>query len=53
MATLVFGALGSALGGPLGGAIGSLIGRAIDREIIGVSEREGARLKELAVSTSS
>lgn len=53
MATLVFGALGTLVGGPLGGAVGSLIGRELDRQIIGAPAREGARLKELAVSTSS
>lgn len=53
MATLVFSALGTLVGGPLGGAIGSLIGREVDRAIIGPTTREGARLKELPVSTSS
>jgi hypothetical protein len=53
MATLVLGALGTVVGGPLGGAIGSLIGSQVDRSIIGGSQREGPRLKELGVSTSS
>jgi hypothetical protein len=53
MATLVFTALGTALGGPIGGAIGSLIGNQIDRAVIGGSKREGPRLRELAVTTSS
>lgn len=53
MATLVFTALGTALGGPIGGAIGSLIGNQIDRAVIGSPRREGPRLKELAVTTSS
>lgn len=53
MATLVFSALGTVIGGPLGGAIGALIGRQVDSAIIGSSSREGPRLKELAVSTSS
>lgn len=53
MATLVFGALGSLVGGPIGGAIGALIGREADRAIIGTTIREGPRLKELAVSSSS
>lgn len=53
MATLVFTALGTAIGGPLGGAIGSLIGNQIDRAIGGGPKREGPRLKELSVSTSS
>src|SRR5690606_19814255 len=54
MATLVFTALGTELGGPLGGALGSLIGSQIDRAILGGgARRDGPRLKELAVSTSS
>ena len=53
MATLVFTALGSLLGGPLGGAIGAFAGRQIDRLIAGSPPREGPRLKELAVTTSS
>ncbi len=54
MATLVFTALGSALGGPIGSALGSLIGSQIDRAVLGGgSRREGPRLKELAVTTSS
>ena len=53
MATLVFTAIGTALGGPLGGALGSLIGSQIDGAVIGSPRREGARLKELAVTTSS
>ena len=53
MATLIFTALGTALGGPIGGALGSLIGNQIDRAVIGGPKREGPRLKELAVTTSS
>ena len=53
MATVIFTAIGTALGGPLGGAIGSLIGHQIDRAVIGSPKREGPRLKELAVTTSS
>jgi len=53
MATLVFTAIGTAIGGPLGGAIGSLIGNQLDRALIGGGKREGPRLKELAVTTSS
>lgn len=53
MATLVFTAVGMAIGGPIGGAIGSLIGNRLDHEIFGGSRREGPRLKELAVTTSS
>jgi hypothetical protein len=53
MATLVLTALGSAFGGPIGGAIGSAIGQQIDAEIFAPPARQGSRLKELAVQTSS
>jgi len=53
MATLIFTALGTAVGGPLGGAIGALVGRQLDHAIIGSPSREGPRLKELSVTTSS
>ncbi|MBX7501095.1 phage tail protein [Qipengyuania sp. YG27] len=53
MATLVLGALGTLVGGPLGGALGATLGRSLDAMIIGSPRREGPRLKELAVSTSS
>jgi Putative phage tail protein len=53
MATLVLSAVGSAIGGPIGGAIGSIIGQQIDAAIFAPKPREGARLKELAVQTSS
>lgn len=53
MATLLFTALGTLLGGPLGGALGALAGRQIDSLIVGSPVREGPRLKELAVTTSS
>lgn len=53
MATLLLTALGSAIGGPVGGAIGSLIGHSIDGRIFGPHGREGPRLRDLAVSTSS
>ncbi|ABC64884.1 phage tail protein [Erythrobacter litoralis] len=53
MATLLLSAVGTLVGGPLGGAIGALAGRQIDAQVIGSPTREGPRLKELAVSTSS
>lgn len=53
MATLLLTAVGTAFGGPLGGAIGALAGRSIDGAIIGGGNREGPRLKELSVTTSS
>ena len=53
MATLVLSAVGSAIGGPLGFAAGALIGRQIDSAVLGGNSRQGPRLKELAVTTSS
>lgn len=53
MATLVLTALGSAFGGPIGGAIGALIGQQVDMRIFGGGSRQGPRLRELAISTSS
>lgn len=53
MATLIFSAIGTVIGGPLGGAIGALVGRQVDTAILGSPSREGPRLKELAVTTSS
>ncbi len=54
MATLVLTVVGNALGGPIGGAIGAAIGQQIDRAVIdGGKAREGPRLKELDVQTSS
>ncbi|WP_187335294.1 phage tail protein [Novosphingopyxis iocasae] len=54
MATIVFNAVGFALGGPIGAALGSLAGRALDQTIFGGPKgREGPRLKELDVQTSS
>ncbi len=53
MATIVLTAVGSLIGGPIGGSIGSLIGSQIDARLFGPGDREGPRLKELAVTTSS
>lgn len=53
MATLVLTAVGSAIGGPVGGAIGSIIGQQIDSRLFAPKGREGPRLKELEVQTSS
>ena len=53
MATLVLTAVGSAIGGPIGGAIGAAIGQQIDAEIFAPPARQGSRLKELVVQTSS
>ena len=53
MATLVLTAVGTAIGGPLGGAIGGLIGQQIDGHIFAPKGRQGPRLGDLAVQTSS
>lgn len=53
MATLVLSSFGTALGGPIGGAIGSLIGQGIDRQLLGPGPRQGPRLGDLSVQTSS
>jgi len=53
MATLVLTAVGSAVGGPIGGAVGALIGQSVDHALFGPKRREGPRLVELAVQTSS
>ena len=53
MATLVFTAIGTALGGPIGGAIGSVIGQAIDQKIFAPAARNGPRLADLSVQSSS
>ncbi|GGE01957.1 hypothetical protein GCM10011515_22030 [Tsuneonella deserti] len=53
MATLLLTAVGTMIGGPLGGAIGAFAGRSLDAQIIGGGKREGPRLRDLAVTTSS
>jgi hypothetical protein len=53
MATLVLTALGTLIGGPIGGAIGALAGQRIDNAILGGGKREGARLEDLKLTTSS
>ncbi len=53
MATIILTAVGSAIGGPLGGSIGALIGQQIDSRIFAPKGREGPRLKDLTISTSS
>ena len=53
MATLVLTALGTAIGGPIGGSIGALIGQQVDARIFRPGGREGPRLRDLAISTSS
>ena len=53
MATLVLTAAGTAIGGPIGGAIGAMIGQQIDGRLFAPKPRQGPRLGELAVQTSS
>lgn len=53
MATLLLTAVGTMVGGPLGGAIGALAGRQVDGMLVGNQSREGPRLKQLSVTTSS
>lgn len=53
MATVVLTVAGSLIGGPVGGAIGGLIGNAIDHELFKPKGREGPRLSELRLQTSS
>lgn len=53
MATLILTAVGSALGGPIGGAIGAIAGQAIDQAIFKPAARQGPRLTDLAVQTST
>ena len=53
MATLLFSALGSLVGGPVGGFIGAMAGRQADMAIFGGGTREGPRLNELAITTST
>ncbi|NBB24086.1 hypothetical protein GVM20_02985 [Porphyrobacter sp. SLTP] len=53
MATIVLTALGTAIGGPIGASLGALIGQQIDSRIFAPGGREGPRLRDLAISTSS
>ncbi|HEY6917053.1 MAG TPA: phage tail protein [Allosphingosinicella sp.] len=53
MATLVLTAVGTAIGGPIGGAIGALIGQQVDNAVFAPKARQGPRLGDLAVQTSS
>lgn len=53
MATIVLTTVGAVLGGPIGAAIGSMAGQSIDRRLFAPKGREGPRLTELAVQTSS
>ena len=53
MATLLLTAAGTAIGGPIGAAVGALLGQQIDARLFAPKPRQGPRLGELAVQTSS
>lgn len=53
MATLVLTVIGNAVGGPIGSAVGAVVGQQIDRAIFRPKGREGPRLTDLAIQTSS
>ena len=53
MATLLLTAVGSAIAGPLGGALGALVGQRVDQALLGPKGRQGARLADLSVQSSS
>jgi hypothetical protein len=53
MATLIFSAVGTAVGGPAAGALGALVGRQVDAGLFGGAGRQGPRLRELEVTTST
>jgi hypothetical protein len=53
MATLILTAVGTVVGGPIGGAIGAALGQQVDQRLFAPKGRQGPRLGELAVQTSS
>jgi len=53
MATLILTTVGTIVGGPIGGAIGAMVGQAIDAEIFKPAGRQGPRIADLRVQTSS
>jgi uncharacterized membrane protein len=53
MATIILTAVGGAVGGPIGAAIGAVAGQAIDARLFAPRARQGPRLSDLAVQTSS
>ncbi|QLC23663.1 hypothetical protein HFP57_00545 [Parasphingopyxis algicola] len=53
MATLILGTVGTALFGPIGGALGAIIGQQVDNEIFKPGGRQGPRLNDLRLQTSS
>jgi Putative phage tail protein len=53
MATLIFGAVGGLVGGRIGQAVGAAIGSVVDSAIFAPAPRQGPRLAELSVQTST
>ena len=53
MATLVLTTVGALAGGPIGAAIGAMIGNQVDRAVLAPKGRQGPRLGDLSVQTSS
>jgi hypothetical protein len=53
MATLILTAVGTAVGGPIGGAIGAIVGQSLDQRLFAPKPRQGPRLGDLSVQTSS
>lgn len=53
MATLVLTTIGTLVGGPIGGAIGAVLGQAVDQRLFAPKARQGPRLGDLSVQTSS
>lgn len=53
MATVVLSAVGAIVGGPIGAAVGAAIGQQVDNVIFAPGRRQGPRLGDLTVQTSS
>jgi hypothetical protein len=53
MATMVLSVAGGLIGGPVGAAVGGLLGNAVDHAVLAPKPREGPRLAELKLQTSS
>ena len=53
MATLVLTVVGGLLGGPIGAAIGAALGQQVDSRLLAPKGRQGPRLGDLAIQTST
>jgi len=53
MATLILTTVGTLVGGPIGGAVGALLGQAVDSRLFAPKARQGPRLGDLSVQTST